>query len=94
MRPYDIAIDIKINMLHPSTMANESFPNESTILSREDIDNFLKKLLNGDFDIKKQTCLICTKEFFPNYDDCKCDECYFAQFPKEQVKQFYRSFFD
>lgn len=65
-----------------------------TELTVEDIDNFVNKMMNGDFDMKYRPCWKCSKEFLPNYDDVKCDECYFSQFPKEQVQEFYRSFFE
>lgn len=62
-------------------------------IRREDIDNLVKKLLNGDFDIKTRPCFKCGKDFLPNYDTEKCDECFFNQFPKDRVREFYRSFF-
>lgn len=65
-----------------------------TEITREDIDNFFNKLLNGDFDIKLRPCFKCSKSFFPNYNDMECDECWFSRFPKKEVKDFYRSFFD
>lgn len=67
----------------------EDFP---TVITIDDIDNLCKKFENGDFDIKSRTCWQCGKEFLSNYDDMKCDECFFAQFPKEDVKAFYKSF--
>lgn len=66
---------------------------EPTQLTSKDINDFMKKLENGDFDIKMHACWECSKEFLPNYDSMKCDECFFSQFPKDQVKAFYRSFF-
>ena len=65
-----------------------------TEINAADIDNLLEKMNRGDFDIKLKSCWTCSKEFFPNYDSCKCDECYFSQFPKDQVVAFYRSFFE
>ncbi len=64
-----------------------------TELTFEYIDKFVKGLLNGGYDPKPRPCFNCSKQFFPNYDSMKCDECYFAQFPKEEVKAFYRTFF-
>lgn len=66
---------------------------DPTIITSEDVDSFAKSLLNGDFDIKYRPCWKCDKDFYPNYDMDKCDECFFAQFPKEEVKEFYKSFF-
>jgi hypothetical protein len=67
-----------------------------TELTREDLDAFAKRLLNGDFDIKMRSCFSCGKEYFPNYGHhlMECDECYFARFPKDQVQAFYRSFLE
>lgn len=64
-----------------------------TELTCEDVDKFVEKMMNGDFDIKKRSCWECSKDFFPNYHDMECDECYFSKFPKEQVQAFYRRFF-
>ena len=65
-----------------------------TELTLSYIDKVFSKLMNGDFDIKKRPCWKCSKDFLPNYDEMKCDECFFAQFPKEQVKEFCKSFFE
>lgn len=65
-----------------------------TELTREDIDKFIEDLMGGKYDIKKRPCWKCSKPFYPNYDDSKCDECFFARFPKEEVQAFYRSFFE
>lgn len=65
-----------------------------TEITFQDIDTFFEKLKNGEYDPKMRRCFKCNKEFWPNYDIDKCDECYFSQFPKEQVKAFYRSFFE
>jgi hypothetical protein len=65
-----------------------------TILSQADIDKFVTDMMNGKYDIKKRPCLKCSKDFFPNYCDIECDECWFSRFPKEQVEAFCRSFFE
>lgn len=66
-----------------------------TELTHYDIDNFVKKMMNGEFDPKSRTCMKCGADHFANYGGHiqECDECYFDRFPKEQVKKFYRSFF-
>ena len=63
-----------------------------TELTMEDIDNFVSKLIESQ--INTRTCFKCGCEFFPNYHGYKCDGCFFSQFPKEQVKEFCRSFFE
>lgn len=63
-----------------------------TIITREDIDKFVEQLMN--FEIKEHVCFGCGKSFFRNYDYMKCDECFFSQFPKEDVERFYRSFLE
>ncbi len=67
-----------------------------TELTNQDIDKFVKKLMDGDFDIKPKPCFKCGKEHFPNYGNLleECDECFFARFPKDQVGDFYKSFFE
>lgn len=67
---------------------------QPTQITRTDIDKFIENLNSGKYDIKLRPCFKCSKEFYPNYDSEKCDECFFAQFPKDQVKEFYRSFFE
>lgn len=64
-------------------------PTEITI---EDIDNVLKKIENGDFDIKKTDCLCCGKSHLPNYgwQILQCDECFFSRYTKEQKEEFFR----
>lgn len=64
-----------------------------TEITAKDIDDFFSKLMNDDFDIKIRPCWKCSKDFFPNYHNAECDECYFSRFPKEEVEAFYRSFF-
>lgn len=68
----------------------------STELTREDIDAFVSDLMAGKYDIKMRNCFKCSKEYFPNYGSHldECDECYFSRFPKEQVQEFCRSFFE
>lgn len=67
---------------------------EPTQITPEDIDIVVKNLMEGCYAPQKEKCLKCCKEFFPNYARFKCDECFFAQFPKEEVMAFYRSFFE
>lgn len=68
-------------------MTEENLP---TILTCDDIDKMLLYLKN--YEIKKRCCFKCSKDFFANYDDMKCDECFFSQFPKDDVRNFYKSF--
>lgn len=70
--------------------------NKPTELTQEDIDTFIIKMMNGDFDMKARPCSSCGKEHYPNYGFHidECDECYFARFPKEEREKFYRSFFE
>lgn len=65
-----------------------------TELTCANIDKFMEGLLNGDYDPKKRPCWTCSKEFFPNYNDMECDECWFSRFSKEEVKAFYQTFLD
>ncbi len=65
-----------------------------TEITREDIDKFVDQLMNSE--IKPKTCFSCSKEYyFDSYGHMfmECDECYFKRFPKEQVEEFYKSFF-
>ena len=64
---------------------------EPTILKREDLEAFAQGLKSGEFATKVPNCEKCNKEFFPSCHDFRCDECYFAQFPKEQVTKFCKS---
>jgi hypothetical protein len=66
-------------------------PTEITI---EDIDNFVKQLMESE--IKPKTCYSCSKEYyFDSYGHMfmECDECYFKKWPKEEREEFFRSFF-
>ena len=67
----------------------------STEITCEDIDKFYKGLVNGNYDMKPRPCLECGKDHFPSYGYVvgECDECWFNRFPKEQVEEFFRSFF-
>ncbi len=65
---------------------------EPTQIISIDIDKTMEMLMN--FEIKPRICFKCSKQFFQNYHDMSCDECYFAQFPKDQVKKFYSRFFE
>jgi len=67
---------------------------QPTILTCEDIDNFVEKLMAQE--IKAHHCCKCAKKYFGGsygHHIGECDECWFSRFPKEQVKEFYRSFF-
>lgn len=68
---------------------------QPTELTKEDIDNFVKNLKENS-EIKSKTCIKCAKKHFNSYGYHlgECDECYFKRFPKEQVENFYRSFFE
>jgi hypothetical protein len=73
----------------------EESDGEPTVLTRDDIDNFVKKLETHE--IPRHTCLNCSKTYiFDSYGHHVgvCDQCWFDQFPKEQVREFYRSFFE
>lgn len=63
-----------------------------TEITKEDVDNLVSHLLN--LEILKFTCFKCCKEFLPNYDTSLCDECFFSQFPKKNVHEFYKSFLE
>jgi uncharacterized OB-fold protein len=63
-------------------------PTEITI---DDIEKYYNKIMTQE--IKKHTCLKCSKKYFPNYHEYECDECFFSRFPKEIVSEYYRSFF-
>lgn len=71
---------------------NNDQPTELTI---EDIDNFVKNLKENS-EIKTETCIKCSKSYFNSYGYHKneCDQCYFSRFPKEEVKEFCRSFLE
>ena len=67
-----------------------------TELTSEDIDKFVAKMMNGDFDLKQRPCFSCNKSHFPSYGSAlgECDECYFERWPKEEREAFFRSFFE
>jgi hypothetical protein len=69
---------------------------EPTILTFKDIENFLDRIEKGEFDVKEKDCWNCGKKYLMSYGAslCECDECYFSRFPKDQVEQFYKSFFN
>ena len=63
-------------------------------ITREDIDKFVYSLMNNE--IKPKQCFKCSKKYLLDiYGDHinECDECWFKRFPKEEVEEFYRSFF-
>ena len=65
---------------------------EPTRLTKEDIDRFLESISTEE--IKFQQCLKCGEDFLRNYSYYLCDECFFAQFPKEQRMAFYQHILD
>lgn len=54
-----------------------------TEITAKDIDNFLEKLMNGDYCMKPRPCFTCSKNFIPSYNDMDCDERWFSRFPKD-----------
>lgn len=67
-----------------------------TELTLSYINNFIEKINKNELDIKFIPCSSCGKEYLPSYGEffCECDECWFKRFPKEQIKDFYKSFFE
>jgi ribosomal protein L37AE/L43A len=66
-----------------------------TILSISDIDKMCDSLNNSE--IKSHQCRKCSKEYIHDsygHHIGECDECWFSRFPKEEVKAFFRSFFE
>lgn len=65
-----------------------------TVLTDEDIKRFVEKLKTEE--IKKHKCFNCVKEYYFSYGNHigECDECWFSRFPKEQIEDFCRSFFE
>lgn len=70
--------------------------NTPTELTTDDIDKFIQEIDMGKFDIKIRECMKCGNEHLPNYGYgmMECDPCFFSRFPKEQVEEFCRSFFE
>jgi ribosomal protein L37AE/L43A len=64
-----------------------------TEITRDDVDRFVETLMKQE--IPKYQCRKCSQTYFQSYGSHIefCDECWFAQFPKEEVEAFYRSFF-
>ena len=65
-----------------------------TEITREDLDKCFEKLMIQE--IRKHQCFKCNKEYCSHsygHHIGECDECWFSRFPKEQVEEFYRSFF-
>ena len=60
--------------------------NEPTEITRKDIDGVVEGWINNS-EIRPSVCWKCGKDFFRNYSEFKCDECFFKQFPKEEVKK-------
>lgn len=63
-----------------------------TKLTRDDIDKFFEMCMNHE--IKMHNCFKCGKEFLPNYDIEKCDECFFSQFSKKTRMAYFQSIID
>jgi len=70
---------------------NDLNDNTPTEITREDIENVLKKFEDGFFEIKSSICFSCGKEHLPNYGyiTSECDECYFKRFPADVRKAFF-----
>lgn len=69
--------------------------NSATILTRSDLDKFLENCMTEE--IRKHQCCKCSKEYIGasyGHHIGECDQCWFDRFPKEQVEEFYRSFFE
>ena len=66
-------------------------PDQPQKLTCEDIDKAVEIMLNHEINTK---CCDCGKRYLPNYDCYTCDECYFSQFPKEEVTKFYQDWID
>lgn len=66
---------------------------EPTELTCDDLDKFLQYLMNEE--IKPSECCECSKKFYGgSYGSHigKCDECWFSQFPEEDVREFCMKF--
>jgi hypothetical protein len=83
-----------MNFSLPQIIHNGQEMNESTELKKEDLDEIMRRIIGGEFDMKKIKCWGCEKEFYNSRDGMNCDECFFKKFPKEQVENFYRSFLE
>lgn len=69
--------------------------NKPTEITREDIDKFVNMLRTEE--IKPCECYKCGKNYYGGsygHHIGECDECWFKRFPKEQVEEFCRSFFE
>lgn len=67
---------------------------EPTEITSADLDKCIDMLMNSE--IKAHECFKCSKRYFGGsygHHIGECDECWFNRFPKDQVKEFYRSFF-
>lgn len=66
---------------------------EPTELTFSDVEKFMQKLMTEE--IRQHECFNCGEKYIHSYGHnlCECDECYFKRFPKEQVEEFFRSFF-
>lgn len=66
---------------------------EPTQITREMLNEFMKIFMNQE--IKTKQCFKCGIDYYGGYGGHigECDECFFSRFPKEQVEDFYRSFF-
>lgn len=71
---------------------NDDNPTE---LTEKDIDKCCEMLMNSE--IKPNICLKCSKKYYlGSYGNHigECDECWFSRFPKDEVKDFCRSFLE
>lgn len=67
---------------------------EPSVLCKEDVDKAADYLRNYEF--QDMECVKCRKTFCESQlgTDGKCDECFFSQFPKEKVIEYYKSFLE
>lgn len=66
-----------------------------TELKREDVDRFVESIMSNE--IKSHQCIKCSKNYILDsygHHIGECDECWFSRFAKDQVKEFFRSFFE
>jgi hypothetical protein len=63
---------------------------QPTELTVQDLQKFYEFLINDT--IKLHKCWNCSKDFLRNYSYELCDDCFFDQFPKDEVQKFMRNF--
>ncbi len=68
--------------------------NNPSELTRADVDKFTNDLLNYEY--QEMECIKCRKKFCETQlnIDRECDECFFSQFPKEEVTKFCKRFLE